>query len=196
MQEENALTQVAIRMIPERIYLTDQILDTPKKIAQVLSTILKDYDREVVGVVNFQSDLKPINMNIASVGALNVAEMNIREIMKSTILSNAVGIVLFHNHPSGNVSPSELDYRITERMKTVCQIMNIEFYDHVIVGCLGKYYSFKEEKTLEVLNPCQVEELFPPKEQGIKEKLKQNQENKTSRQKRVPEKERKTWISL
>lgn len=195
MKENHTLTQVAIRMIPERHYLTDHALDTPEKVAQALSTILKDYDREVVGVVNFQSDLKPINMNIASVGALNAAEMNIREIMKSAILSNAVGIVLFHNHPSGNVTPSELDYKVTERIKMACQIMNIELYDHVIVGHMGKYYSFKQENVFEILNPCQVEELYPQKEQGIKEKLKQNQ-TKAESQKIRSEKEREPWISL
>lgn len=172
---ETRFTQVGIRLVKEREFIMEEELTTPDQIAQMLGAVFQDYDREVAGVVNFQIDMKPINMNIASVGNLNCTEVNVREIMKSTILSNANGIVFFHTHPSGKVSPSIQDIAVTERIMTACRIMNIAFHDHIIVGAGGRYYSFMKEEVLPTIKECRIEELVSQKTM-IKDKIRKAQE--------------------
>ena len=76
---------------------SDNILHS-KIYIKVLGEWLEGMDRELVCVLNLQADLKPINMNIVSMGALNEAQVHPREVMKSAILSNAACMMLLHNH--------------------------------------------------------------------------------------------------
>jgi len=70
----------------------------------------------------------------------------IREILKSSILSNAASIMLIHSHPSGNLLPSKMDTMITDRMNAVCSMVGIQLIDHVIVGGDNReFFSFKEK---------------------------------------------------
>jgi DNA repair protein RadC len=73
-----------------------------------------------------------------------------REIFKASILSNAATIMLMHNHPSGNLTPSKQDTMMTDRMAKMCELMGIPLIDHVIVGGDNRqYFSFKEKKLLD-----------------------------------------------
>jgi len=69
-------------------------------------------------------------------------QCNTQEILKPAILSNSAGIILSHNHPSGDPSPSQEDIRLTEGLSKACEILGIKLLDHVIIGELGSY-SFK-----------------------------------------------------
>lgn len=91
-----ALEQVAIRMVKEPPLYADYPLDKPEAAVRLLSEILRDYDREVVAIVNLRSDLRPINVNLVSVGTLNHALASPREVFKSIVLSNAAGVMIAH----------------------------------------------------------------------------------------------------
>ena len=115
-----------------------------------MSKEMADYDREVFCILNLSSDNKVINMNVVSVGTLNSAEIGVREVFKSSILSNAASIIAVHNHPSGNLNPSKCDKFTTQRLREAGELMGIELLDHVIVGDKdGKYYSFRKEGILD-----------------------------------------------
>ena len=92
------LNQVAIRLVKMPPLLSDVPLTSPDATVKVMSDMLKDYDREVLAVVNMQTDGRPINMNVVSMGALDQSIAHPREMLKSTILSNAAAIMLVHNH--------------------------------------------------------------------------------------------------
>ena len=92
------LDQAAIRMVKEPPLYSEFPLNSPQAVVKLLADIYKDYDREVFTVVNLRPDLKPINLNIVSIGALDQAMAHPREVMKSAILSNASSIMLVHNH--------------------------------------------------------------------------------------------------
>ena len=83
------LNNVAIRLVKEPPLQSDYPLDNPEAVVKLMADTLKDYDREVFAVINLQADLRPINVNIVSVGALEQSLVHPREVMKSTILSNA-----------------------------------------------------------------------------------------------------------
>ena len=91
------LKQVAIRLVEQPPLYSETPMDGPEAAVRVMHDLLADMDREVFCIVNLQSDLRPINMNIVSVGALDHTIAHPREIFKSAILSNASRMLLIHN---------------------------------------------------------------------------------------------------
>ena len=139
------LEQVAIRMVEQPPLYSKEPMNNPDVAIRVMNEFLSQMDRELFCIVNLQADLTPINMNIVSVGSLNEALINPREIFKSAILSNAHSMMLIHNHPSGNLTPSTSDIQTTARMQELGELMGISLVDHIITGRDGNYYSFRDK---------------------------------------------------
>ena len=139
------LEQVAIRMVEQPPLYSNEPMNNPDVAIRVMNEFLSQMDRELFCIVNLQADLTPINMNIVSVGSLNEALINPREIFKSAILSNAHSMMLIHNHPSGNLTPSTSDIQTTARMQELGKLMGISLVDHIITGRDGNYYSFRDK---------------------------------------------------
>ena len=139
------LEQVAIRMVEQLPLYSKEPMNNPDAAIRVMNEFLSQMDRELFCIVNLQADLTPINMNIVSVGSLNEALINPREIFKSAILSNAHSMMLIHNHPSGNLTPSTSDIQTTARMQELGELMGISLVDHIITGRNGNYYSFRDK---------------------------------------------------
>lgn len=148
-----ALEVVSVRLVRDAPILSEIKVDTPEDAIRLVGRKLCDMDREVVCVINLKADRTPINCHFASIGALNYSMTHPRELLKSGILSNAAGIILCHNHTSGNLIPSEADVKLTDRMQQVCELVGIPLLDHVIVsGDNSMYFSFSEKGL--VKNPC------------------------------------------
>ena len=139
------LEQVAIRMVEQPPLYSKEPMNNPDAAIRVMNEFLSQMDRELFCIVNLQADLTQINMNIVSVGSLNEALINPREIFKSAILSNAHSMMLIHNHPSGNLTPSTSDIQTTARMQELGELMGISLVDHIITGRDGNYYSFRDK---------------------------------------------------
>ena len=139
------LEQVAIRMVEQPPLYSKEPMNNPDAAIRVMNEFLSQMDRELFCIVNLQADLTPINMNIVSVGSLNEALINPREIFKSAILSNAHSMMLIHNHPSGNLTPSTSDIQTTARMQELGELMGISLVDHIITGRDGNYYSLRDK---------------------------------------------------
>ena len=82
-----------------------------------------------------------------SQGGINQTVADIRLIFKSAINSLSSGIVLCHNHPSGNIKPSFEDDKLTKRVKDTAELMSIKFMDHIIIAD-NKYYSYADENKI------------------------------------------------
>ena len=145
-----SLDNVAIRMVKEPPIYSSTPIRSPDDAIRLMAEIMKDYDREVFCIVNFRNDMVPINMNIVSIGTLDTALVNPRELLKSTILSNAASVMAFHNHPTGNPDPSPEDIQTTDRLLKLYRLAGIQFLDHIIIGSENRYYSFLENRTLPV----------------------------------------------
>lgn len=136
---------VSVRLVKDAPILSDHRLTSPMGVVSVMGEIMSQFDREVLGVINLKSDLTPINVHFASVGAINEAMAHPREILKASILSNAASIMLIHCHPSGQLLPSKSDTMMTDRMNKICELMGIPLVDHIIVGGDNReFFSFKE----------------------------------------------------
>ena len=144
------LDRVAIRMVKEPPLYSSEPLRSPEAAVKVIADMLRQYDREAFCIVNLRNDLSPINMNIVSTGTLNASLAHPREILKSAVLSNASATMLFHNHPSGNLTPSREDIEITDRMSQLFAMAEMPLLDHIIIGNGDQYYSFKENSVMPI----------------------------------------------
>ncbi|MBR1857856.1 MAG: ImmA/IrrE family metallo-endopeptidase [Oribacterium sp.] len=153
MNKKYWVPQVAIRMVKMPPLISKEPMNTSQAAIRIMNDTLKEFDREALVVVNLKNDLKPINVNFVSMGTLNASLAHPREILKSSILSNAACIMLFHNHPSGDLSPSSDDVAVTDQLQKACQIMGIPILDHIIVGADDQYYSFHEKKLMDIPAP-------------------------------------------
>ena len=153
------LEQVGIRMVKEPPLYSSEPITCPDDAVRIIADTLRNYDREVFCVVNLRNDMKPINVNVVSVGTLNASLAHPREILKSTILSNAASVMLFHNHPSGNLMPSQEDISMTARMQEICSLLGTPVQDHIIVGNGDRYFSFREHEILTIPEPAERKSL-------------------------------------
>lgn len=148
MAKKYGLDQVSVRLVKEQPLVSSEAITSPESAVRILADAFRDYDREVVGVVHLRTDNAPINMTIASIGSLNTSVAHPRELMKAAFLSNAASIILFHNHPSGNLEPSREDIALTNRMQQLCTMAGVPILDHIILGKDQYYYSFREKDIL------------------------------------------------
>ena len=100
--------------------------------------------KEVFKIVLLNTKNEIIRDVDISIGSLNSSIVHPREVFIEAIKKSANSIILLHNHPSGNPTPSEEDIRITERLICSGEIIGIEVLDHIVIGD-GEYYSLKEE---------------------------------------------------
>jgi DNA repair protein RadC len=83
-----------------------------------------------------------------SKGGISGTVTDVRVILQAAIKANACGIIVCHNHPSGNLTPSESDIKITSKIKDSASLMDIQLLDHLIINPDDQYYSFADEGTL------------------------------------------------
>lgn len=148
-KENFELKEVRVKLVAGVSLVSQTPMNTPEAAVEVIGNYLSEMDREVFCVVNLDSKLRPINFNIASIGTINQTIVSPREVLKASILSNAAGIMVFHNHPSSELSPSKEDTMMTDRLSRVCSEMDIKFVDHIIVGPnRGEYFSYASKRIL------------------------------------------------
>lgn len=145
-KDDFALEVVSVRLVRDVPVLSETKVNSPESAIQLIGQKLCDMDREIVCVINLKADQTPINCHFASIGALDYAMANPRELLKTGILSNAAGMILCHNHPSGNLMPSKIDVQLTDQMQQICKLVGIPLVDHVIFGGdNSRFFSFKEK---------------------------------------------------
>lgn len=136
---------VSIKMVKESSILYDiRRIEAPKDAVELGKRFLEESDREQLLVCCLDVKNQPTALNVVSVGNLNTSVVHPREVFKPAILSNSASIILFHNHPSGDPTPSNEDKLITERLRESGEILGIKLIDHIIIGD-NSYYSLKEK---------------------------------------------------
>ena len=104
-------------------------------------------DREHFISITLDGASRVINTHVISIGTLNQSLVHPREVFYEAIKDRAAGILIAHNHPSGQFSPSEADNQVTARLKEAGKLIGIEVLDHIILTPDG-YYSFQESDQL------------------------------------------------
>ena len=144
---EAVMAALAISNVAE----TEHALSAPLGNAEAVykaNLDMKGFSQEVVRVVLLDSQLRCITKVEIAKGTVTASLAYPRDIFRPAITHASFGFVLVHNHPSGSVSPSEADLRLTKRIVSGSRILQIKFLDHVIVGepidDRQGYFSFQE----------------------------------------------------
>lgn len=136
---------VSVKLVKESSLLyKERSVKSPKDSYNLLKHFLEDKDREYFIVAALDIKNQPVSVHVCHVGSLNSCIVHPREVMKTAILSNAASIMVGHNHPSGNSTPSSEDIEVTKRLVEAGKIIGIELLDHIIVGD-DNYVSLKEK---------------------------------------------------
>lgn len=105
---------------------------------------LRDLDHEESWVLFLHSDNTIIAKKMMTCGTLTSTVLDKRRVIKESILCDAAGIILYHNHPSGNCNPGVADISGTEELRKCCDLFSISLLDHIIITSKN-YYSFADE---------------------------------------------------
>lgn len=140
------VTIVSLKMVKEgSILYKDRTIHSPCDAANLVRNFIQDNDRENIVLCCLDVKNQPTSIQTVSIGSLNSAIVHPREIFKLAILSNAASIIITHNHPSGNITPSNEDISITQRIKEAGKIIGIDLIDHIIIGAEDSFCSLKEK---------------------------------------------------
>lgn len=130
-------------------------LNSPDSVYSIMQRILLrenkiDRNREHFWTVCLDNANKILNIELVSMGTVNAVLVEPMEVFSVPLQKRAVNIILVHNHPSGEVQPSEADKEITDRLIQVGRIINIQVIDHLIIS-ERSYYSFADNALLKEL---------------------------------------------
>jgi len=149
--EAKAVTIIAAMELARRRRSEEVIeltkITSSKIIFEIMQPIIGELPHEEFWVLYLNNANKVIAKNQLSKGGMTGTVVDVRIIFKSALESGAVAIVLCHNHPSGNLKPSEADKEITKKVKIAGKSLDINVLDHLIVTQNG-YYSFADEGIL------------------------------------------------
>lgn len=158
LQKENGIGKVNASKILASIELGKRassfVLEKSKKIscakeiAEIFIPEMNFLESENFRVVFLDSKNQIINSKIIFIGTLNESVVHPREIFKSAILENSANIILIHNHPSGDLNPSEEDIKTTKELVKAGELLGIKVLDHIIIGN-NSFFSFLEENLFE-----------------------------------------------
>ena len=115
----------------------------PRDIARMFMDEMKDYDREHFKAAFLNTKNQIIKVVTVSIGSLNASIVHPREILKPAIAASAASIVLVHNHPTGDPTPSREDVEFTRRFAKCGELIGIELLDHIVIGA-DRFQSLKE----------------------------------------------------
>ncbi len=116
---------------------------TPQDIFDLLKASFQDLDREHFKVVHLNTKNQVLKIETTAIGILSSSPVHPREVFKEAVKMSSAGLVLAHNHPSGDPTPSKDDLLLTSRLREAGEIMGIAVIDHVIFGD-NRYISLKE----------------------------------------------------
>jgi len=120
------------------------IIKEPEQAYNVLNSDFADLDSETFWVLLLSNSQRLIKKVCISEGGWTETSVDLKKIFKACLENNSSKIIIAHNHPSGNIIPSESDKALTERISKAGKILSIQVLDHIIFGEKGKYFSFVE----------------------------------------------------
>jgi DNA repair protein RadC len=123
-------------------------IDSPELVYELLGAEMRALNRESLRVILLDTKYHLMRIEEISLGSLNESIAHPREIFRPALIYSAYAVIIAHNHPSGDPTPSEADHRLTRRLAEAAQLLQISLLDHVIIGSpIGEkpsFYSFKE----------------------------------------------------
>lgn len=132
------------KRLSSRLRLESVTISSPGDAAGLMMEEMRHYLREHFCVVLLDTKNKVLGVEEISVGSLNTSLVHPREVFRPAIRKACASIILIHNHPSGDPTPSREDLDVTRRLFEAGKLVGIEVLDHVVIGD-GKFISFREK---------------------------------------------------
>ena len=152
---DKALHLVAAFQLGQRLAretLSKQKIDSPELVNELLGHEMRMLRKEAMRVVLLDTRYHLIRVEEISTGTVNESIAHPREIFRPALIASAYAVIVVHNHPSGDPSPSQADHSLTRRLAEAAELMQIKLLDHIIIGAHGAagsgYFSFKEAGVL------------------------------------------------
>jgi len=127
-------------------------LNSPQLVYKLMSPLMQRLRQESLQTILVDSKIRLMKVTEISRGTVNETLCHPREVLQPAIAHHASGIIITHNHPSGDPTPSQADRRMTKMICSACELMQIKLHDHVIIGSPStshdSYYSFRENGLL------------------------------------------------
>ncbi len=140
------IAEMAIRMSKQRA--ADALkFDTPETVADYYMEQMRHLEKEKILLLLLDNKLHLIEEYMISLGTVNASLLSVRDVFIKALKARASHIMLLHNHPSGDPSPSKEDIMMTQTMKEAGKLMDIPLVDHIILGD-GSFVSLKKEELL------------------------------------------------
>ncbi len=123
------------------------IIDNWEKLPDYLRISIGSLNKENFRVIYMNKKYRLIAEDLQNIGTVDQTPLYVREIIKRALLIGSTSIVISHNHPSGDIQPSNSDISLTKQLAEACQSIGIELIDHIIIT-FSSYFSFKENRLL------------------------------------------------
>ena len=141
----HSIATVRCEMVREGRLSCERRIGAPEDVAEVLVPWIGARDREHFVILCLDVKGKPVAAQIVSIGTLDSTLVHPREVFRAAILCNASCIIVGHNHPTGDTSPSPEDRGVTARLVEAGKVLGLDVQDHVIVGDSGAWTSLRRE---------------------------------------------------
>ena len=122
----------------------DKIKICRSKDAYKLFCDMENGTQEKLVTLHLAGDNSVVCFQVVHIGTINEAYCNPADILRTALLTGAVGLIILHNHPSGEAKPSPTDKEVLEQLKQACNLFKLKLFDSIIIG-EGKYYSAADE---------------------------------------------------
>ena len=153
--QTKALELVAAFALGQRLAhetLSKQKLDSPELVSELVGQEMRRLRTESLRVILLDTRYRLLHIEEVSIGSLNESIAHPREIFRPAITYSAYAVIVVHNHPSGDASPSQTDHSLTRRLAEAAELLQIKLLDHIIIGAPSEgnpgYFSFKEAGVL------------------------------------------------
>lgn len=144
-----AALELGVRASADALTVVNEPLSTSKIAYESVRPVFYGLDHEQFWIAFLDRSNKLIKKMRVGQGGLSYTAVDVRVIMREALVSRASGIILFHNHPSGNLKPSSPDKKLTERVAQCAKVFDLRVLDHIIVND-NTYYSFSDEGEMPV----------------------------------------------
>lgn len=129
-----------------------QKLDSPEVVHDLVAPEMRTLHKESLRVLLLDTRYNLVRMEEVSRGSVNESIAHPRDVFRAAVIASAFAVIVVHNHPSGDPSPSQADHSLTRRLADAAELLQIKLLDHIIIGAPAEgrlpYFSFKESGSL------------------------------------------------
>ena len=127
-------------------------IDSPELVCDLVAAEMRMLHKESLRVILLDTKYHLLRIEEVSLGSINESIAHPRDVFRPAIISSAYAVIVVHNHPSGDPSPSQSDHSLTRRLSEAAELLQIRLLDHIIIGAPAEgrapYFSFKEAGVL------------------------------------------------